>query len=178
MVIEVTTVPLVVITGPVGAGKSTVLDAISDLLVDKGIPHAAIDMDHLRVGRPPPPDDRFGEQAGHRNLAALWPLLVADGARWVLLADVVENKADYLTAIAEGLPDAAVTIVRLDVPLRLIRRRIRAREPSHRVNWHLARAPELQSIMQLGRVEDVLIEVADRDQFQVAVEVVQRLGIE
>lgn len=178
MTVELTTVPLVVITGPVGSGKTTVLEAMSDLLADRDIPHAAIDMDHLRVGRPPPPDDRFGERAGHRNLAALWPLLVADGACWVLLADVVENKADYLAAIAERLPAAAVTIVRLDVPMGLIRRRIRAREPSHRVDWYLARAPELQSIMQRGRVEDLLIEVANRDPFQVAVEVVQRLGIE
>lgn len=44
-----TTVPLLIISGSMGAGKTTVLSEASDLLAQAGIPHAAIDLDWLSV---------------------------------------------------------------------------------------------------------------------------------
>ena len=170
-------VPLVVITGPVGSGKSSVVEAVSKLLADNNFRHAVVDMDFLRIARPTPPDDPFGEADGRRNLTALWPLLVADGARSVVLADVVEQREEYLRAFAELLPGVPVTIVRLAVPMALLLRRIRAREPPETVAWYLARAPELQAIMDRGPVEDVLIEVGERSPAAVAAEIVERVAV-
>lgn len=170
-------VPLLVITGPVGSGKSSVAEALSKLLAANTITHALVDMDFLRVVRPTPPDDPFGEAGGRRNLAALWPLIVTDGARSVVLADVVEDRQAYLRAFAELLPAVPVTIVRLDVPMPVILRRIQAREAPETVGWYLARAPELQAIMQRGPVEDVLVDVGDRSPAEVAAEVLERVAV-
>ncbi len=170
-------VPVLVITGPVGSGKSSVLEAASNLLQQQDYPHAAVDMDYLRVGRPRPQGDPFGARAGWRNLGLLWPQLLADGARLLLLADVVEGRAGYLADCANWLPGSAVTIIRLDVPMPLVMRRIEAREGPDSVEWHRQRASQLQRIMELGLVEDQLIEVGDRTPEEVAAELLARSGI-
>lgn len=168
---------VLVITGPVGSGKSSVLEAASKLLQQNSFPHAAVDMDYLRVGYPRAPGDPFGARAGWRNLGLLWPPLLADGARCLLLADVVEDRASYLTDCAAALPGAVVTIVRLDVPMPLVLGRIEAREGPASVQWYRLRAPQLQRIMERGQVEDELIDVGHRTPTEVAAELLARSKI-
>lgn len=90
-------IPVLVVTGPVGVGKTTVATEISALLADAGIPHACGDMDGLRDAWPAPPDDRFNTALGLRNLAAIWRNFQAAGAQRLILADVVERLARYET---------------------------------------------------------------------------------
>ncbi|MDQ2847136.1 MAG: hypothetical protein M3Y77_12470 [Actinomycetota bacterium] len=168
---------VLVITGPVGSGKSSVLEAASKLLQQNNFPHAAVDMDYLRVGFPRPQDDPFGARAGWRNLGLLWPDLLADGARCLLLADVVEDRVGYLADCAAALPGAVVMIVRLDVPMPLVLHRIEAREGPDTVEWYRQRAPQLQRIMERGQVEDELIDVQTRTSAEVAAELLQRSTI-
>src|SRR5699024_6293872 len=42
---------------PDRVGKTTVIDAIGEVLAERGVPGAAIDLDWLRRGWPAPPDD-------------------------------------------------------------------------------------------------------------------------
>jgi predicted kinase len=166
-------VRVVVITGPVGSGKTTIGDALSDLLADTGFRHSFIDMDRLRVTRPRPPGDPYGARAGWQHLAALWPLLLAEGARCVLLADVVEDRAGYLADLAAAAPGGRPAIVRLQVPMAVILRRLERRESPATLDWYRRRAPELQTIMEHGRVEDLLIDVGDRSPSEIAAEIRQ-----
>src|SRR5688572_15757466 len=85
-------IPVVVVTGTVGAGKTATVDALSTLLGAIPLRHAAIDMDHLRWVYPNPDGDRFGVRLGYRNLAAIWPNLRDVGIRCAVLADVVEAR--------------------------------------------------------------------------------------
>ena len=48
-----TAVPLLVISGSMGTGKTTVLSEASDVLSEAGIAHAAIDLDWLASSRLP-----------------------------------------------------------------------------------------------------------------------------
>lgn len=169
--------PLLVITGPVGSVKPTVADALSELLVNKGFPHAAIDMDRLRVTRPTPVDDPFGERAGRRHLAAFWPLLLQDWVRCVILADVVEDRAGYLRELATVAPGCRPTIVRLEVPMPEILRRLQSREGQNTLDWYRSRAPELQRIMDRGQVQDVLIEAGERSPAAIAGEIAELTGL-
>jgi adenylylsulfate kinase-like enzyme len=59
------------ITGTVGSGKTSVADALGDLLSGAGIPNAVIDIDGLRRAWPSPPDDPFQVELALRNLRAV-----------------------------------------------------------------------------------------------------------
>lgn len=170
------TVPAIVVMGPVGSGKSTTIAEMSRLLEEQAIRHAVIDMDYLRWVDPHPDGDPFGARLGYRNLSAIWPNLVGVGVRCVLIADVVESRGQVLDYDA-AMPGAQVTIVRLDVPMEEIGRRLQGRESEHTIEWYLRRAPELQSIMEREAVGDIVVRVADRDVTDVAREIIAATGI-
>jgi adenylylsulfate kinase-like enzyme len=171
-------IPVVVITGPVGAGKSTVTEAIQEELAACGVTCAAIDQDYLRMVQPTPPGDRFGSQLGYRNLAAIWPNLLEAGVRVAVIADVVEDRAQSLAAYGAAMPGGTITIVRLDVPMPLILERLVPRERTpDGLAWSQSRAPELQAIMEAGAVEDILVNVGERTPREIAREIIDRVGI-
>lgn len=168
--------PVVAITGPVGAGKSTVARALTDLLAEHAVCTAMVDMDYLRWLYPPHPEDRFSSRLGHQNLAAIWPNLLASGATCVVLADVVEDMAQRETFQAL-MPGSTVTIVRLDVQLDLVAERLAQRESGADLEWSLRRAPELQAIMERAGVGDLVIEVGTRTPHDVATEIAHHLNL-
>ena len=167
---------VLVITGPVGAGKSTVAAALSEVLEDHSVRHALIDLDALRQVVPNPPGDQFAVRLGLRNLAAVWPNYRALGIDALILADVVEDcgqVADYERA----MPGAAVIVVRLDVPMELILARLARREGERTLAWYRRRAPELQEIMERHGVGDVVISVGARTPHEVALEIARLTGL-
>jgi adenylylsulfate kinase len=166
---------LIVITGPVGSGKTTTAEALGELLDARGETVAMIDVDALRRVWPANPADPFHVRLGLANLAAIWPNLHRAGVDWLLLADVVERpeeRADYQAAV----PGSRVTIVRLDVPLDRIHDRLHGREQGESLNWHLHRSGELQSIMTDRGIGDQLIAVDDHRPDEVATMILERLG--
>lgn len=169
-------IPAIVVTGPVGSGKSTTIDAISEILSLRSVRHVAIDMDYLRWVSPHPEGDRFGMRLGFRNLSAIWPNMVATGIRCAILADVVESReqiAEYRLAML----GTDVTIVRLDVPMIEIERRLHGRETEKSIAWYLRRAPELQSIMEQQGIGDMVIDVGSRSPEDVATEIIERTSL-
>ena len=46
-------VPVLIISGSMGTGKTTVLGELHDLLIEQRIPHAALDLDALTLAWPP-----------------------------------------------------------------------------------------------------------------------------
>ncbi|MDQ3656473.1 MAG: hypothetical protein M3457_15540 [Chloroflexota bacterium] len=170
-------IPVVVITGTVGAGKTTVMGAMSEVLKGRGIRHAAIDQDALRMVHPYPDGEPFGATVGYRNLAALWPNLVGYGVRCVIIADVVENMAASRAAYVTAMPGTKVTVVRLIVPMPLILRRLEGRETGASLAWSQRRAPELHGIQQRERVGDLVIDVGGRPPHEIAEEIIGKLDL-
>lgn len=176
MIIAEQPVNVAVITGPVGAGKSTVAAALADHLASVDHPHALVDQDYLRWIHPQPVNDPFSAQLGLRNLGAIWPNFTATGIRTLILADVVENRSQ-IVEYQEAMPGSTVTVVRLNVPMSIIMRRLLGRESPETIDWYRRRAPELQMIMEQGEVEDVLINVGERTPAAVALEIGERLRL-
>jgi len=168
-------VPTLLITGPVGVGKTTVAGEVANLLAEAGVPHAFVDVDALRWCYPAPPGDRFRTGIALRNLAAVWAIYREEGIGRLILAEVLEDRAE-LAALARAVPGAAITMVRLRAPLATLAAQVARRETGGGLAWHLARAAELAAQMDRDRVEDLLIDTADRPAVAIAREVLARAG--
>lgn len=169
------TVPVLVITGTVGVGKTTTGVAISDILDHQGIAHALIDQDMLRWSTPRPVDDPFNIAVGLRNLAAVWANYRDAGAERLILVDVVET-GDELAGYHAAIPDATIQVVRLTALLPAILRRLEGRESEASLAWHQRRAPELIAIMDRNRVGDLQVDTEGRASSAIAHEILRRAG--
>jgi len=169
-------VPVLLITGPVGVGKSSVLSEIEDLLQDAGMRFAAIELDGLSYCHPPPPgDDRFRTALTFRNLAAVWKNFRAAGAERLILARVIESRAE-LARYRKAVPGAEIVIVRLRAGVRTLQERVKRRELGLGRAWHARRAAELAKIMDRAPVEDVLVDTDGRTVNEIAREIMERTG--
>ena len=168
-------VPVLLITGPVGAGKTSVAGEISDLLGEAGMPNAFVDVDALRWSYPSPPDDPFRTRLALRNLAAVWPNFRAEGAERLILADVLEDRAD-LAGYEAAVPGAIITVVRLRATVATLQERVRGREQGFGLAWHLHRAAELAAQMDRDRLEDLLVETDGKSLNALANEIFARTG--
>ena len=173
-VVVLNEVPLLIVSGSIGAGKTTVLSEASDLLSEAGIAHAAIDLDWLAVMHPR--GDPYGQRLMFSNLAAIWPIYAAAGAERLIVARVVEDHAEideYLAAV----PGARPTVCRLTAPVELMHERLRIREPGMTLERALMRAAELAEILERARVEDFVVENgSDRPVGDVAREMLSLAG--
>jgi len=116
-----------VVTGPVGVGKSTVLQAADALLVEAGVRHATVELEDIARFWPPRPGERGNADIAYRNLASVWANYCAAGADRLLLGLLLEQRSD-LVPVYEAIPGAEITVVRLHAPLPLIEERLRLRE--------------------------------------------------
>jgi predicted kinase len=169
------TVPLLVVTGAVGVGKTTVAAEASELLAERDVPHAFVDMDCLTRFHPRPPGDPFGSGLALEGLRRLWRLWAGAGAARLIVAQVVEART-WLREFEEAIPGAAIVVVRLTAPVETIHERIRRRETGASLGWHLDRAVELQELWHAQPVEDVLVETEGRGARELAAEVLAAAG--
>ncbi len=164
---------VIVLTGPVGAGKTTTLAALSRRLDHAGIRHVALDLDEVRLVFPRRADDPFAVALGLANLAAIVPNVRAEGADLLLLADVVEHPS-WAERYERACPGATVEVVRLSVGVELMRERLRGRERDDTVEWYLERTAQLDASMAAAGVGDVVVDVGRRTPDEVAQDVVTR----
>ncbi len=97
---------VIVISGSMGAGKTTVMAEASDLQAANGVAHAAIDADtlgivHLR--------GTSSTDIMYRNLEAVWGNYAAAGVNRLLLAEAVEHRGE-IERIRRVVPGAEITV--------------------------------------------------------------------
>ena len=166
----------IVVTGPVGAGKTTIMATLTELLEEHGIPNGGVDMDHFRWFYPKSTEDPFGGEIGRKNLAFVAANYRSIGISTLVLADVVEHENSRLE-LQTVLPDYSVVVVRLKVPMHLIEERLKVRESTENLQWYLNRAPELEQIMEDASVGDFVIEVGQRNPREVAEDIARQLQL-
>jgi predicted kinase len=141
------------LTGPPGAGKSSVLGALHDSLGAAGIASAAVELDELERCYPPLPAERT-----IAHLRLLSESFAAAGYALLLVTATVEDDA-YGAALLHATGARAHMVVRLEAEPETLRRRIVAREPAR---WSgLAQLVEAsrtlaRSMPSLARVDLVL----------------------
>ncbi len=142
------------VSGTVGAGKTSVAEAAGSLLAQAGVPGATIDLDAIRCSWPTRTDDPFNLTMALRNVESLARNYLSDGARRLVLSGVVETReqrARYHAALGIDL-----CVCRLRADLVELQRRLRVRHAgaADDLQWHLHRAPELDEILDRSGVED------------------------
>lgn len=164
------------ISGTVGAGKSTTADAIGDRLRERGVPGAVIDLDELRRCWPSPPGDRFNSGVELANLTAVAGTYRRAGARRLVLAGVLEDPA--ARASYERAVGAPLVVCRLRVDLAVVRRRLNQRHPGQDavLAWHLHRSGELDAILETAHAEDVTVDATHLTVPEAAAAVVRAAG--
>jgi energy-coupling factor transporter ATP-binding protein EcfA2 len=114
----------VVITGPPGAGKSSVLTALSDALSDDDIAHATVEVETLVWAHPPLTGAQWA-----RHVRAACHLYRDDGYRVLLLAQTLETDDDVAELLALVGADE-LFVVRLEAEPATLAARIIEREPA------------------------------------------------
>lgn len=142
-------VPVIVITGNMGAGKTTILAEASDLLTGTGIVHAAIDLDMLGIGHLR--EDAWPDLP-YRNLSCVWQNYAAAGATRLLIAEAVESERE-LARIRAAVPGADIVVCRLTAALETMRRRVSQREIGLLRETFIRRIDELQLLIDRAGLE-------------------------
>jgi steroid delta-isomerase-like uncharacterized protein len=161
---------VIVISGSMGAGKTTVMAEASDLLSANGIVHAAIDADTLGMVFQP---SGSATDMMYRNLAAIWANFAAAGVNRLLLAEAVEHRGE-LERIRMAVPGAEITVCRLIARIETMRGRVRLREPGILQDKFVARVTELNGLLDDARVEDFSLDNDGRSVTEVARELLAR----
>jgi hypothetical protein len=164
---------VLIITGTMGAGKSTLMAEASDLLKAEKIVHAAIDLDALDIGY-------FGELGrdngiGWRNLRALRQNYAASGVRNLLIAAAVEGHAE-LDRLLEAAGASSVVLCRLRASPAMMQERVRVREPGMLQQTFVDRVLTLDAILDAAGLEDFSLMNDGSDVTGVAREMLARAG--
>jgi predicted kinase len=168
-------VPVVVVTGTIGAGKSTIANVASEILHARDIRHGLIEVDSFEGVYPPPdPNDPFNNEFGMRNIATLWPAYLDAGITRAIVTMTLESHddADELLA-ALGSPPA--TVVRLDASQEVREERIERREFGDLREHFLKRTGFLAEKMDAAGIGDIVIANEEEPRL-VATRLLEQLG--
>ena len=123
-----TMVPVLLVTGPIGVGKTAVLREADSLLIEEGVCHATVELEEIARCWPQAIEPSRVSFV-YNNLKALWSNYAAVGATRLLLSALVEHRSE-VQRVSEAVPGAVITVVRLHAPLAVLEQRIRLREPA------------------------------------------------
>lgn len=121
-----TPVQVLLLSGPAGAGKSTLGWEIAAQLRRLGIAHVLLDSDELDRAWPLTTADR--DRLNRANLTAFWANAAALGHNRLVFAGVFLNAAAALDWVTACIPGASITRAVLDARDDELERRVRARE--------------------------------------------------
>jgi len=166
---------VIVVTGSMGSGKTTMIGELSDLLATRGIAHAAIDIDAFGHAYDPTATLNLAAVA-YRNVAAAVGNYVACGVTRFVLAGAIETSSE-LAQLHEAVGTSEVVICRLRAPVAVMQERIRLREPGMWQQQYVDRVAILDAALNRAGLEHfVVANDGSRAITDVAEEILQRAG--
>jgi hypothetical protein len=145
---------LLIITGSMGSGKSTVMAEASDILTLRGISHASVDLDALATGHFP--RQLASDDLMYRNLQSVWKNCAASGLTRLLLARALETSND-LERCRDAVSAQNTVVCRLVAAPETMQQRVRNREPGMLQAEFVQRSAELNATLDRAQLEDFLL---------------------
>jgi hypothetical protein len=164
---------VLVISGPCGAGKTSVGFECLEILEERGLATAMVDAE-LAYFHPKPADDPQGTRVAEAALTAVAPVYSNAGVERLLLPRVIERPR-HLELVRAAVPDARLQVAWLEVPPRTIAERLAGREVGSALNWHIQRAEEIRRNASACDLFDFSVD-GDRPVRVVAREMLERAG--
>lgn len=147
---------ILLLTGTVGTGKTTVVAAIGDQLVNAGFPNAVIDLDWFgwsNAGNGFHQYDRLIVQ----NLFSTWQNYRAVGVEYLILARGLLQH-EPVDMLKDAFPTTPVTIVRLLASRETAQKRLTQRDSGKTLREHLNEMDEMNQIMDELKLEYATVE--------------------
>lgn len=171
---------VLVVTGAMGAGKTSVGESAHSALAVRGARTAFIDADTLCEAYPSPPDDTVNQSLLMEALAALAPVYRRRGYGLLVIPRILKDPADR-AAIAHALAGpggiADVAVVRITAPLEERIARLRRRETSQRwLDWAVPRTAEQADELEELAIEDAVVDNSGRPPEDSAAEALDAIG--
>ena len=156
---------LLIITGSMGAGKSSVLAEASDILRLRDISHAAIDLDalglaHLDAGVE-------NDDVMYRNLRSVCENYRAAGVRRVMLARAIESRAE-LELCRDAVAAKKSIVCLLMASVATMESRVGVRESGLLRGEFVARVAPLNATLEAARLQDFMVVNENRSLADVA----------
>ena len=168
-------VPTLVLTGTIGTGKTTIAETISELLHERGVRHALIDLDWLGQVYPPlDADDPFDLSLALRNLTVTWPNFLAVGIERAVIAATIESP-EQLRHMESALPGAEPVLARVVADQGTVAARIRKRELGGLAVDFLARTEALGTAIAAA-FPDAQVVTNDGPILEAASEAIRQIG--
>ncbi|HKH98061.1 MAG TPA: hypothetical protein VJ999_03050 [Candidatus Sulfotelmatobacter sp.] len=164
---------LLVITGSMGAGKSSVLGEASDILALQNIAHAALDLDAFGLAHLP--SGTSNDVVMYRNLQSICRNYASLGVRRFLVARAIEDRAT-LECCRRAVSATNTVVCRLSANIGTMRQRLKMRESGILQAQYVARVAKLNSVLDRARLEDFTVASDDRSVTQIAHEMLLKAG--
>lgn len=162
---------ILVISGSMGVGKTTILGEASDLLTAAKVPHAAIDLDAISLPLLPEPLSR---DVHLRTTAAIHQHCAAAGIDRFLVAVAIDDP-NYLGDLNTAF-GGDIVVCRLKARRDTMAARLRIREPGMRQDEFVERSRQLDAALDQLGLEDFSLPNDDRHVTAVAAELLRRAG--
>ncbi len=170
---EELTTKLLIVSGPVGVGKTTVGHELSERLCGLKTAHTFVDLDALAQTYPRPDDDRFGTNLALRNLAAIWANCRVARSKVLIISRVVETFGD-VDDIERAVSISPAITCQLSASDEALADRIERRETGSGLARHKKRAVELARLLNSSAPANFSVETDDRRPPDIADEVLRR----
>jgi hypothetical protein len=167
--------PVLLITGTLGSGKTVLAADIGELLEDREPRTAIIDLDWLGWVSSSPSGPHAIDRLILSNLAAVWPNFEATGAGRLVLARTVLD-GELIVGVGEAIGSVSLTIVRVTASPDTIAERLGARDTGAVLAQHLAEAAEFTKVLDEMGAEDFQVSNDGRPIREVSEEIVARAG--
>jgi hypothetical protein len=156
-----------------GAGKTAVLGEASDILTQRQIVHAAIDLDALGLSHLPAA--ARSDSLMYENLRSIHRNYAVSGVQRFLVARAIEDRAQ-LKLCRDIIPAANTVVCRIAASIEAMQRRVELRELGVSRLEYVARVPKLNVILDSAHIEDFAVTNENRSLTQVAIEMLVKSG--